>query len=157
MVMFHHIFPLSNLTSFSLLSSPDYQRMRQRSLFRDGNRNFEFTIVMYHLIMAKKLQTPSQACRENDTAWQFIRMLANIPLSTWELRSRAPKESDFVIFFLLSHTKLLTSIRSLQTKTVIELLHAQDDIALIVVAPFNPFVCKLARVAVLASCGSAKQ
>jgi len=56
--------------------------------------------------MAKKLQTPSQACRENDTAWQFIRILANVPLSTQELRSRPPKKSDFVIF----HTKLLTSI-----------------------------------------------
>ena len=45
---------------------------------------------------------------------------------------------------------------TLQTKAVIELIHAQNDIAFIVVAPFSPFVCKLARVAVLASCGSAK-
>ena len=39
---------------------------------------------------------------------------------------------------------------------VIELIHAQNDIAFVVVAPFTPFVCKLARVAVLASCGSVK-
>ena len=32
----------------------------------------------------------------------------------------------------------------------------QNDIAFVVVAPFSPFVCKLARVAVLASCDSAK-
>ena len=45
---------------------------------------------------------------------------------------------------------------SLQSKAVIELLHAQNDIAFVVVALFSPFVCKLARVAVLASCGLAK-
>ena len=45
---------------------------------------------------------------------------------------------------------------SLQTKALIEVLHAQNDIAFVVVAPFSPFVCKLARVAVLASCDSAK-
>jgi len=36
------------------------------------------------------------------------------------------------------------------------LLHTQNDIAFVVVAPFILFVCKLARVAVLASCDSAK-
>jgi len=35
-----------------------------------------------------------------------------------------------------------------------ELLHVQNDITFIVVPPFSPFVCKPARVAVLASCGS---
>jgi len=44
----------------------------------------------------------------------------------------------------------------LQTKAVIELLHAQNDIAFIAVAPFSPFICKLAKVVVLASCGSTK-
>jgi len=38
----------------------------------------------------------------------------------------------------------------------IELLHAQNDIAFVLVASFSPYVCKLATVAVLASCGSAK-
>ena len=54
----------------------------------------------------------------------------------------------------LSHTKLLTSM---QTKAVIEPLHAQilNDIAFVVVSPFSPFGCKMARVAVLASCGFA--
>jgi len=50
----------------------------------------------------------------------------------------------------------LTSIYSLQTKAVIELLHAQNDIAFVVVAPFSPLVCKLERAAILASCGSVK-
>jgi len=61
----------------------------------------------------KKLQTPNQAYRQNDTAWQFTKILANVPLSMLELRNRPPKKSDFVIFlsfFLLSHTKRLTSI-----------------------------------------------
>ena len=43
---------------------------------------------------------------------------------------------------------------SFQTKAVIELLHAQNDITFIVVAPFSPFVFKLARVVVLASFSS---
>ena len=30
-------------------------------------------------------------------------------------------------------------------KALIELLHAQNDIAFVVVAPFIPFVCKLAE------------
>jgi len=40
----------------------------------------------------------------------------------------------------------------LQTKAVNELLHAQNENAFVIVAPFSPpFVCKLARVAVLAN------
>jgi len=57
---------------------------------------------------SKRLQTPNQACGKNDTAWQFTKILANVPLSTRELRNRPLKKSDFVIF-ILSHTKLLTS------------------------------------------------
>ena len=63
---------------------------------------------MYHP-WPKKLQTPNQACGGNDTAWQFTKIHANVPLSTRELRNRPSKKSDFVIF-LLSDTKLLTSI-----------------------------------------------
>ena len=33
-------------------------------------------------------------------------------------------------------------------------MHAQNDIAFVAVTPFSPFVCKLARVAVLARCSS---
>ena len=56
------------------------------------------------------------------------------------------KKSDFASSFLLSHT----------TKAVIELFHTQNDIAFAIVAPFSPFVCKLARVGVLANYSSAK-
>ena len=45
---------------------------------------------------------------------------------------------------------------SLQTKAVIELLHTQNDIVFVAAAFFNLFVCKLAQVAVLSSCGSTK-
>ena len=63
------------------------------------------------------------------------------------------ERSDFIIFFLSYKT---LDWHSLQTKAVIELLHTQNDITCIVVAPFSLFVCKLARVAVLTSCSSAK-
>jgi len=43
----------------------------------------------------------------------------------------------------------------MHAKAVIELLHAQNNIAFIVLAPFGPFVCKLARRTVLASSSSA--
>jgi len=67
---------------------------------------------MYHPDNGQRsyVQTPNQACRENDTAWQFTKILTNVPLSTRELRNRRLKKSDFIIIFLLSHTKLLTSI-----------------------------------------------
>ena len=70
------------------------------------------------------------------------KILANVPLSTRELRNRP---SDFIAafflsFFLLSRTKLLTSI-AYKTKAVIELIHTQNGIAFVVVAPFSPFVC----------------
>ena len=62
-------------------------------------------------IMAKEATNPKPSCRDkNNTAWQFTKTLANVPLSTWELRNRPPKKLDFIISFLLSHTKLLTSI-----------------------------------------------
>jgi len=68
--------------------------------------------------------------------------LANIPLSTRELRNRPPKKSDFVIFFLSSFFFSYKTLdyHSLQTKALVELLHAQNDIAFVVVAPFSPFV-----------------
>ena len=73
------------------------------------------------------------------------------PFSTQEPRIEPPKKVGIPH---LSHTKLLTSM---QTKAVIEPLHAQilNDIAFVVVSPFSPFGCKMARVAVLASCGFA--
>jgi len=75
-------------------------------------------------------------------------------LSAQEWRNRQLKKSDFVIFFLLlSHTKLLTSI-AYKLKQLLSYF-TQNNIAFIVVAPFSLFVCKLARVAVLASCGFA--
>jgi len=67
-------------------------------------------------------------------------------LSTWELRNRPLKNLDFVITFLW------TSV----AKAVIELIHAQNNIAFIIVAPVTLFVCKLAKVAVLAICDFAK-
>ena len=105
--------------------------------------------------MAKKLQTPSQAYMQRE------RYCLAVHKNTCErifeyagAEKQTADKSDFIIFFfLLSHT---LDWHSLQTKAVIELLHAQNDIVLIVVAPFSPFVCKLARMVVLASCSSAK-
>ena len=51
--------------------------------------------------------------------------------------------SFFLSSFFFSYKTL--DLHSLQTKALIELLHAQNDIAFVVVAPFRPFVCKLAR------------
>ena len=64
---------------------------------------------------------------------------------SWETR----RKNDFIIF-LLSFSHKTLDYRSLQTKAVIELIHAQNDIAFVIVAPFSQFVCKLA------SCGSVK-
>ena len=62
--------------------------------------------------MAKEATNPNQAYRENDTAYQFTKTLANIPLSMRELRNRPPKSwiSSSFFILLLSHIKLLTSI-----------------------------------------------
>ena len=61
---------------------------------------------------------PNQACRESDTAWQFTKILVNVPLNTREQRnrSRPPKKWDFVIF--LAYKNL--DWHSLRTKAVIE-------------------------------------
>ena len=83
--------------------------------------------------MATEATNPKPSMPMEPYCQQFTKILTNIPLST-----REPSK------------KL-----SLQTKAVIELLHAQN-VTSIIVASFNPFVCKLARVVVLASCGSAK-
>ena len=92
----------------------------------------------------KKLQTPNQAlwyC----LAVHKLKILANVLLGMRELRNRPPKKSDFVY----SRTKLLPTNSSSYWATL-----TQNDIAFVVVAPFSPFVCKLARVAVLASWGT---
>jgi len=52
---------------------------------------------MYHPDNGPKSYKPQT--RENDTAWQFTKILASIPLSTRELRNRLLKKLDFVIFF----------------------------------------------------------
>ena len=39
---------------------------------------------------------------------------------------------------------------------LIELLHTQNDFGFVAIPPFSPVICKLARVAVLTSCGSVK-
>ena len=52
--------------------------------------------------MAKEATNPNQAYRENDTAYQFTKTLANIPLSMRELRNRPPKSWILSSFFLLS-------------------------------------------------------
>ena len=70
-----------------------------------------------------------------------------------ELRNRLPKSRISSSFFFLIQN--LTSIAD-KLKQLLSLVHTQNDIAFVVVAHFTPFVCKLARVAVLASCGSAK-
>ena len=91
----------------------------------------------------KKLQTPNQAlwyC----LAVHKLKILANVLLGMRELRNRPPKKSDFVY----SRTKLLPTNSSSYWATL-----TQNDIAFVVVAPFSPFVC---RVAVLANCVSAK-
>ena len=107
-------------------------------------------------IMAKEAKNPKPSMQ---IEWYCLAIHKNTHkhIFVYAGDRRLPKKSDFVVFFLLlflSHTKLLTSIA--YTKAVIEPFHAQNDITFIVVAPFSPFVCKLARAAVLASCGSAK-
>ena len=72
--------------------------------------------------MANEVTNPDPSMQ---TAWQFTKILANIPLSMWELRSRPPKMLDFAAAF--SYKKAL-DYHSLLTKAVIELLHAQNDI-----------------------------
>ena len=81
----------------------------------------------------KQLNTQNQACRQNDTAQPFTKILVNLPQSMQELRN---KNSDFVII-VLSHTKLLTSIAYL-LKQVID---AQNIATFVMVAPFSPSVC----------------
>ena len=53
---------------------------------------------------------------------------------------------------LLSHTELLTSI-AYKLKQLLSCF-THRNITFVIVAPFRAFVCKLARVVVLASCGS---
>jgi len=60
--------------------------------------------------MAKEATTPNQACRENDTAWWFIKYSQ---MYLWVHRSRETDHwkswisPSFCCFFFLSHTKLL--------------------------------------------------
>ena len=90
---------------------------------------------------SKKLQTPS---KHEDWFYHLAvdqkLMFSNWPSSMWELRNR----------LLISQTSsyFLTDI-AYQLNWAI--LHTHKDITFIVVAPFSPFVCKLARAAVLAS------
>ena len=57
---------------------------------------------MYHPNIGQRTYKPqNQAHRENDIAWQFTKILANVPLSMRELKNRSLKKSDFVIFFFI--------------------------------------------------------
>jgi len=47
-------------------------------------------------------KNPKQECRSIDTTQQFTKILANIPVSTQELRNRVLKKLDFITSFLLS-------------------------------------------------------
>ena len=60
-------------------------------------------------IMTKEATNPKPSMQREWYCLAVHKILANVPLSTWELRNRPLKKSDFDIF-LLSHTKLLTSI-----------------------------------------------
>ena len=67
---------------------------------RDGNGNFEFTIVMYHPDNDQRSSKPqSQHAERMILPGSSKKILAKIPLSMPKLRNRLPKKSDFVIFF----------------------------------------------------------
>ena len=51
--------------------------------------------------MAKKLQTPNQACRENDTAWQFIKNTCERTFEYVGAEKQTAEKLDFVIIFFL--------------------------------------------------------
>jgi len=67
--------------------------------------SFEYAAA---LIWCRYLSQRFGRSRFSITPGSSQKILANVPLSTRELRNRLLKKSDFV--FLLSHTKLLTSI-----------------------------------------------
>jgi len=120
---------------------------------------FKFTIVLYYqdngqrsykpqIKHAERMILPSSS-QKNSRTYLWVR-------GSWETDRKRSWISSSSFFFFLSHSYKTLDEHILQTKAVIELLHAQYDIVFIVVAPFIQFVCKLARVAVLASCSSLK-
>ena len=74
---------------------------------------------------------------------------------SWETDRWKSRISSSFFFLSSSHTKLLTSIACKLKHLLSYFTHRTISLSFIV-APFSPFVCKLARVAVLASCDSAK-
>ena len=84
-----------------------YQRMWQRSLFRNSQGNFEFIILMLQQDnVQRSYKTPD---RQNDTAQRFTDVLANVHLGRQKSRNKSLKKSKFIIFFLLSFFLFLSS------------------------------------------------
>ena len=105
--------------------------------------------------MAKEATNPKPSMRRE---WYCLAVHKSTRERTFEHAGAEEQTVEKVGFCHLSSFFLIQTLdlHSLQTKADIELLHAQNDIAFVAAAPFSPFACKLARVAVLASCGSTK-
>ena len=110
------------------------------SLFRDGKGNFEFSLATYYLDNGQRNYKP-----QTKHADRMIRPSSSQKYEcTFEFTGAEKETAQKVRFchWILSHAKLLTST------AVIELLHAQNDNAFIIVAHLSPLVCKLVRVVV---------
>ena len=98
-------------------------------------RKFESTIVMYHLDNGHKPQTkraermilPSSSQKYSQHTFEY----------EGAEKQTAKKFGFHSSSLFLSHTKLLTIIAY---KLLSYILHTQNDIAFVVVAPFNPLV-----------------
>ena len=97
---------------------------------------------------AERMILPSSSPKHSWT-YRWVR-------GSWETDRRKSRiwSSSFFLSFFFSY-KLLTSI-AYKLKHLLSYFTHRDDIAFVVVAPFSPFICKLARVADLANCDSAK-
>ena len=91
------------------------QRTLPRSLFRDGNGNFEFTILLYHLNNVQRSYKPQTKHAERMILLSSSQIYSQTYLwvrGSWETDRRNSWISSSSFFLLLSssHTKLLTSI-----------------------------------------------
>ena len=86
--------------------------------------------------MAKEATNPNQAPQRE---WYCLAVHTNIRKHTYEYggaekqTTKSQISSSLFFFFLIQNSWLA----SLQTKAVIELIHTQNDITFIVVAPFS--------------------
>ena len=111
--------------------------------------NFEFTIVMCYLDYGRSSYKPQPSMQIES---YHVAVHKNTRERTFEYADHRKSQIwiliRHILFSSFSHTKLPWLAYSLQIKAVIELLHTQNNIAFVIIAPFSLFVCKLARVVV---------